>query len=596
MRPSRFDPGIGEKRAAASVWLGVLLLLSLALKIRQNSQPFFTGIDGGLYTNIAEHVRDGEGLVTDVSPYHHGYASFPHPTAIYPLWPLTYGLLARVVPIRTAGVWAPTFGYLVALIFAYLWASTLPRPGWFRRHPRPGDGRSEPAGPAGPHKRFPALGIVSTPLSKAVSAVNPGHVLVLFLGLNSQFYAYTSLPYTEGLGFTFLFACLWRFHKIGSSTSLVSALEMGAWLAVLMLVRSQFVVVAAAAFLALGWVACRSRRNRAWLRLILAGAAYVVFLAPWYIHISGFIPHNRFTSMFRYDQARSSDKLSPFRAIVATDDVNAFLQDRLKGLKIAFSPASESGYVRIFYGLPYLLPFFFVLLPVQHFRERKARHISTDGRGRKPANFDAAFLVLFSAGSFATLQLMHVDMQQEWLFNQRHAIVMLIPLFLVWRYVAYSRRAVWTAVAGAVGVFTILASLWDCWNSAPNNLIAAQPTKAISRWLAEQGAGRDHSITVAANGLPQLLAPQVPGARFHGVYKCTTENDLRALFEELGAGRLVLEDHDLGEGWMFLYVDPQWFSSYFQQEAKIYGYAVFVRMPVRELESEEMAPVGTEDP
>src|SRR5512137_311156 len=235
--------------------LGLILLCCAALKIEHNDRPFLTGADGGLYTDIAEHVRDGDGLVTDISLYHHGYPRFPHPTAIYPAWPLLYGAASRLVPLGVAGTWLPTVGYFVALIFAYLWAAPL--------------GRAEGG---------PKLG------------VNPGHALVLFLGLNGKFFAYTSLPFTEGLGFALLFACLWRFRKIGGSRSLAHGAEMGAWLAALMLVRSHFLIVALAAFLALGWSFWRRPTRSGWLKPVVAAAAFIALLVPWYVHISKFVP------------------------------------------------------------------------------------------------------------------------------------------------------------------------------------------------------------------------------------------------------------------------------------------------------------------
>ncbi|HSA96283.1 MAG TPA: hypothetical protein VLJ16_09540, partial [Acidobacteriota bacterium] len=214
MTRSEIAPAGNLRRAFPIALLGLILLFFASLKIAHNGRPFLTGADGGLYTDIAEHVRDGDGLVTDVSLYNHGYPRFPYPTAIYPAWPLVYGAAARLVPPGVAGTWLPTIGYFVALIFAYLWAAPLGRAAR-----RPG------------------------------AWVNPGHALVLFLGLNGKFFAYTSLPFTEGLGFAIFFAGLWRFRKIGGSRSLAHAAEMGVWLAALMLVRSHFLIVALAAFL-----------------------------------------------------------------------------------------------------------------------------------------------------------------------------------------------------------------------------------------------------------------------------------------------------------------------------------------------------------
>ncbi len=247
---------------AAVGWLVLLLVLCLGLKVRQNTGPYFTGDDGGLYTNVAEHVRDGAGLATDISPYHHGYETLPHATAIYPAWPLVYGYASRLAPLRLTGIWLPTLGYFVALVFAYLWACRLALARSFR---------------------FPP-------------GLNAGHVLVLFLGLNGKFFSFTSLPYTEGLGFAVLFAGLWRFHKIGSTSSVWHAAEMGVWLAALMLIRSQFLVVVLAAFLSLATLAAARRSSRGWLRLAAAAAVFAALMLPWAVRVSRIVPRAPMTA------------------------------------------------------------------------------------------------------------------------------------------------------------------------------------------------------------------------------------------------------------------------------------------------------------
>src|SRR5205085_4186368 len=81
-------------------WRTFLLFLALLVaKIVETVRAVGTSIDGGYYTDIAEHVRDGDGLVSDVSLYHAGVPSFPYPTPIYPLWPWLLGLLSRVVDV-----------------------------------------------------------------------------------------------------------------------------------------------------------------------------------------------------------------------------------------------------------------------------------------------------------------------------------------------------------------------------------------------------------------------------------------------------------------------------------------------------------------
>jgi len=548
MTRTSIAPAGNFRRAFSAALLGLILLVCAALKIKHNDRPFLTGADGGLYTDIAEHVRDGDGLVTDISLYNHGYPRFPHPTAIYPAWPLLYGAAGRLVPLGVAGTWLPTVGYFAALIFAYLWAAPLGRAG---RRPGPW--------------------------------ANPGHALVIFLGLNGKFFAYTSLPFTEGLGYALLFACLWRFRKIGGSPSLAHGVEMGVWLAALMLVRSHFLIVALAALLALGWSARRFPVRRGWLKPVVAAAVFVAALVPWYVRISRFVPRNRLAAIVRYDQARANDLLSPFRALAPAADLPSFVKDRLAGLGTAFSPTGESSYAANFHGLPYA----FVLALVAAAGSLLIRRRKCSSQDAWPVaghrGFEAAFLVLFSAGAFASLQLMHMDVAQPWLFGHRHALMMTVPFFLAWWLLARSRRLPAVVAAVAIGLYTVVASAGDCLTAGVDDTLAAERWKPVRQWLEERrpAVGADRPVVAASGLLPQFLAPQLPGFGFHGVYQSTTEEDLRTLFERLGAGLLILEDRDIGPGRVLGGVDPAWFERYFKPVARLPGYALFARQADR---------------
>ena len=562
---------------AALVWLLLILLFCLVLKFRQNREPFFTGVDGGLYTDIAEHVRDGDGLVTDVSLYHHGYASFPHPTAIYPIWPLIYGYLSRLAPMRITGVWIPTLGYLAALVFAYLWVGSL---SLGRRSRPPGrleDPRGEPSASLSLRSKGEAGETSPRFFARIVSGFNPGHILVLFLGLNGKFFTYTSLPYTEGLGYALFFACLWRFHKIGRTPSLAQAAEMGGWLAALMLIRSQFLIVVLAALLALLWTAVRLKTLRAWFRPGLTAGVFVALLLPWFVHISSFVPNGRIKAMFRYDQARASDDLSPYQMMVASDGLSGEFKDLLLGIQVAFSPSNDSSYFSNFHGLVLALPVFLTLLIAMILGSRLPRHHPDVQRLFEGQRFEGRFLLLLSAGSFASLQLMHVDLELPWLFNQRHATILIVPLFLMWLTGILSKQRIARTAMILIAVFTILPGFLDCWNAKADVAMAAERLRPLSRWLSKYEQGRKDSVVVAIGSLPQLLAPFVSGVGFHGVYWGTTERDLRTLFEKFGGELLILEDRDIRGHLVFRGVGREWFSSYFEEKTSFSGYVIFER-------------------
>jgi hypothetical protein len=562
---------------AAMAWLVLILLFCLVLKFRQNRGPFFTGVDGGLYTNIAEHVRDGDGIVTDVSLYHHGYAFFPHPTAIYPIWPLVYGYLSRLAPMRITGVWIPTLGYLAALVFAYLWAGSLSLGRLFCPLGRREDPRGEPAASLAPRSKREAGEASRRLFARIVSGFNPGHILVLFLGLNGKFFTYTSLPYTEGLGYTLFFAGLWRFHKIGQTASFAHAAEMGGWLAALMLIRSQFLVVVLATLLALLWTAVRLKTPRAWFRLGLTTVVFVALLLPWFVHISSFVPNGRIKAMFRYDQARASDDLSPYRMMAASDGLNGEFKDLLLGIQVAFSPTNDSSYFSNFHGLVLALPVFLTLLIATILGSRLPRpHRDVQGLV-EGQGFEGRFFLLLSAGSFASLQLMHVDLDLPWLFNQRHATILIVPLFMMWLMGVLSNRRIPATAMILIAVFTILPGFLDCWNAKADVAMAAERLRPLSRWLSKYEQGREDSVIVAGGSLPQLLAPFASRVGFHGVYWGTTERDLHTLFEKFGGELLILEDRDIRGHLVFRGVRREWFSSYFEEKTSFSGYVIFER-------------------
>ncbi|HLV20411.1 MAG TPA: hypothetical protein VKZ49_06010, partial [Polyangiaceae bacterium] len=106
-----------EPRVLAWLLLFAFLATLAVYKLPYTAAQTRTDVDGGYYTSVALHVRDGHGISTNLSLRHKGYSHFPHPTAIYPLWPLVFGAVAKVVPlaIDEVGRWLGTALYFATL-------------------------------------------------------------------------------------------------------------------------------------------------------------------------------------------------------------------------------------------------------------------------------------------------------------------------------------------------------------------------------------------------------------------------------------------------------------------------------------------------
>jgi hypothetical protein len=263
--------------------------------------------------------------------------------------------------------------------------------------------------------------------------------------------------------------------------------------------------------------------------------------------------------------------------MACSDDLRGWFRDFLLGVRVAFSPSNDSSYFSNFHGLVLAFPVFLILLITMNLGSYRPRLRTGAQKTSEGQAFECYFLFLLSAGALASLQLMHVDMELPWLFNQRHATILIVPLFLMWLAGALSKRRIMTIVTVLIAVFTILPGLLDCWNAKIDVALAAGRLQPLSHWLSKIERGQEHSVVVATGSLPQLLAPLVPGVGFHGVYKGTTERDLRMLFEKFGSELLIMEDRDIRGHLVFQNVDPKWFLAYFKVKTSFSGYVIFER-------------------
>jgi hypothetical protein len=537
---------LAQRSGRGSLALLLLILVALAVpKIVLSINSRLPGIDGGYYTEVAGHVRDGEGLVTNVSLYHQGFESFPHPTSVSPLWPLVYGYTARVFPIQSVGIWLPTCFYFLALIFAYLFARRLL-----------------------PEPFFPT----------SLPAFLPAHALVVLIGLHKEFFQFTSLPNTEGLAYTLLFAGLWRSLRCFERANLVAGLELSLWLGLMMLARGQLMIVAFALYPALLFGLFRSNNRRRYLSFITGSIVPCALLLGWHhSYVQSFLEDDSFGAMFRFDKARASSLLSAFDPILHVDGLWAYIADRSRGFLVAFDPTSNQGYSKSFGLFHYFLVVGLIAGVASSARLFNERKLWLDRlRGSSAAPW--IFLGLLALAGFFSIHTIHKSYYVEWNFARRQALtaafLMFVSLVILMRHRnALLRIGSLLLMIASTGLgyanvveFTVRQTVLADKHSANYN---PQLVDWINRKRASKG-----KLTVALTAQePQKTAYQTPGVGYHWIYWETLPDDVNRLADQTDLDYVIVGKE--AKAWAFCR-DGSDFGVHFRQVGRpVSGFEIF---------------------
>lgn len=534
----------------AGLLVGILAGL-LALKIRYAATEVALGIDGSYYYDIAAHVRDGDGLVTDVSLFNAGYAYFPHPTAVYPLWPLVLGYAARIVPLEQAAIWLPTIFYFGAIALAYRLARRV-----------------------APDPLFPETWPV----------VHAGHVAAAVLGLTNVMFQHTTKPYTEGLAYFLLLLALCRAERFFRAPAAWRGLELGGWLGLVVLTRSQLVLGVMAVAGALVWALLRLGWRR-WLgptAAFIAGLAAV--LGAQLVHLSGFVEAPRWVHLLRFDLAHDPVALPPLAVMVQTEGALAWLADRGRGVLVAFGNGDMS-YFHSFglwsAALPLALPF----LILDGIEAARRRRLGLWRWLHGPENLFKLAFALLAIGGLVSLHTIHKAMFTPWNFGMRHALTAGFAIFAAIVYLA--RRP---ALGRVLAIFLVAASSYTAFWRLNSGLAAKRPRPAIEEsvawtaahnhaivaWLTARAAAEPGLVVVVPDREAQKLARYTDGVGYHWIYRTTTWEELEFLFNERGA-RLLLLRADKAKR-MKIGGDLGRFGEMFTREAEgLSGFVVFRR-------------------
>ncbi len=381
--PSRFE---------RLLLLGLLLLILGGLKLSFNPGIGRNSLDGDYYYQIARNVSEGNGLKTNLSLYLKGFKHFPHESNMAPLWPLALGYTGRIVGLPRAAALLPETLYLIDLLLLYFLANVL------------------------------AVRMTGEPSARFVipggRTLDLGHVAVLLLGTNIRFFEFTSLPYTEALGFFFLLSALLALDRCRHG-HLGWAAAAGLLAAAGFMTRAQLIGVMVAVPLALTLVSIRQRRF-----LALAATAVlssVAAILPWAWHLSSFIQPFRVWPMINMGSYRTTPEIAAFSTRVPLETLWERFADRALGLRVAFSPSDPNSYLFSF-GLVAWLP----LLAIAKILSGLL-NLVREGRALLNPRYLAPMATVLASGALlAPVHDGHFHYFKEWLFGFRHGLPLIL--------------------------------------------------------------------------------------------------------------------------------------------------------------------------
>lgn len=502
------------------IWLGVILSLMLPFYVLRATHTHWMGIDGGLYVEVARHVRDGLGLQSQLSLYNAGDGSFPHPTSIYPLWPLLLGTLARWVDLAWLSHALPVALSFVALGAGFLFGQRL----W-------------------PDVLWP----------RWLPGFHAGHVIVLMLGLQRDFIWYSPLPFTEPLSWILVFLMLWRL--LGAAPGPGRAIELGLWSLLAYLCRYQLIVVPIAAVMAHGLaVLFGANRRRALVEFVCNAAVVGLGLGLYWLRLADFVVNPNLGTLLRFDQNRASELLAPFDVVVDTHTLGALLLDRATGIIRAWDMTSQASYKHGFYVMHWALPLALPFLGLAGWRLVRAQglaglraHLAT------PRALVWSMMLGVAAGGMASVHLAHKHFYGSWYFDERQSMICVLAFFLAmaWLLRQPQRLARWGA-AGLLGASVVMGAR----KLVELSRVRDDPTSPydgyadVVAWLQKTSAEAPIRVAMAGGALQRIAHRTRDVGYFWIDPEETSYADLLTMTDVLGA-QYVMHQEKNAHLWRF---------------------------------------------
>lgn len=496
------------KQNRNQILLRVLLLVALLATFavfKQYADPGDrTQIDGFYYMHIAQNVIDGEGFVSRTSLYHQGFSYFPHPVNQPPVWILVLAGAASWLGMGTASKHLPEFFYLVDLLLLYLLANRLrarvgdPSTGWLRPDSLP----------------------------------NLGHVAVFLMGANPIFFRFTSLPYTEALGFTFLLGAFLALDRVALGGSRRWAAAAGLLTGLALLTRLHF--LPAMLVMPTALVLCRERRS---LGLAAFTGAFLVPYVPWILWLSTWLDPVTPAAALGLATLRETTELRVFPHSVATASLWEYLVDRSWGIVVAFNPWNKYSYLNQWGPAAWL-----VLVTPLWWGVRTGRRLFHSLGGIEARHVLPFAMVVCAVGMLIPVHMLHSSMFKDWWFGHRHGLPLILLMLPCIAWLDTAGRA-----ARLVGAALIAASvLWlsqGLDHALTHRYRAANPNELkVAAWLDRQ---EGHPVVISSRA--QRMATLSRRAYFHWMACEDTVDQTLMLLRTKIADYVMLYSFDRGD-------------------------------------------------
>ena len=477
-------------------------------------------VDGGQYFNIAQNIQSGDGFVSDMALYHMGFSNLPHPSSIYPLWPLLLGYCGTIWDLKFLAWFLPALLYCLSLFAAYVLG---------KRH-------------------SPKIQIY-----QGKYTLHGGHLLVVLLGLNAAYFQVTSQPYTEALAYSILLCAFMRFHVLWNRPSssiakdLLVGLESGLWLAALWLTRSQMLLVVIATILTILF-ALLSRPNKhirlRWMVGLFIGLGIPLWLRM--LHIWSFSPETGLEVLIRFDKIKLPYTLSSIPFMLETQSLGHYMHDRFGGFLAAFSPKGDFAYANIFFACIYFLPLALLAYLIRQ-EDTFYNKIIALKTWLKTASLYDIFLWVFALGSFFSLHHIHKVYFTPWHFSTRHAIPIIFLIYLCASFCLRQKTKFIQIISLLLLLATIVHGIQDTAKRTrrairQDMLYFEDERQELVTWLKEL-VHREPGVRV---GFDSQEAPRVtwavPGLVSDALHWSTTIEDIQIFRDKLGTDYIVLRN------------------------------------------------------